>query len=309
MYSVIICTYNRNDSLKQTLNCLGMLKLESTIEWELIVVNNSNCEVTKEVCEGFVGILPIRYHHEKEKGLSRARNAGVRVAKGETLIFIDDDIDVTSGWLNAYNSAFLEKPNISFMGGPIFPKWEVAPPKWMLDHYKDLLNGAAPYFHLGESSIVVKQEFFGANMAFRREVFDSGHLFREDLGLKGRDATVGEDTQLMNELIQNNQLGYYVASAVVFHRTGKESVTEKEIIKYFWGSGISDVRRGLVGEYNSPVLWKAPRYLWRQLITSLIKYTFTRLWCDSAVWLKYESRMARTWGIIIESRRKYNRIS
>ena len=81
MISIIICTCNRGNSLKQTLISIGEMSVPSDISWELIVVDNNSTDATAEVIEEFAreSGLNVRYVFERNQGLSHARNAGIKL--------------------------------------------------------------------------------------------------------------------------------------------------------------------------------------------------------------------------------------
>src|SRR4051794_35896246 len=100
--TVAICTWNRAGLLDQTLSEMGRLRIPSGLEWELIVVNNNCTDPTDEVIARHTGRLPIRRVSEPRPGQSNARNAAVRVARGDYIVWTDDDVLVDPLWLAAY---------------------------------------------------------------------------------------------------------------------------------------------------------------------------------------------------------------
>ena len=100
--SVILCTYNRCQSLAKTLESIAVSVLPESVEWEVVVVDNNSKDQTREVIEDFCrrNAGRFRYIHESQQGLSHARNAGIREARGEILAFTDDDIIVDNKWLH-----------------------------------------------------------------------------------------------------------------------------------------------------------------------------------------------------------------
>ena len=56
------------------------------LEWELLVVNNNSSDDTDMVVDNFASLLPVRRVFEKVQGLSNARNAGVRAARGDYIL-------------------------------------------------------------------------------------------------------------------------------------------------------------------------------------------------------------------------------
>src|SRR5689334_25368647 len=94
--SVILCTYNRCQTLAKVLDGLASQMLPESVEWEVLVVDNNSSDRTPDVvgdsCQRHPGRF--RYLFEARQGLSRARNKGIGQARGEILAFIDDDVTV-----------------------------------------------------------------------------------------------------------------------------------------------------------------------------------------------------------------------
>ncbi len=85
---------------------------------ELILVNNGS----KDKTEGVAAVktsanFKVRYAHEPIRGLSQARNVGIRLAKGEILLFIDDDVRPTTSWLRDMCAPILEGRADAVAGG------------------------------------------------------------------------------------------------------------------------------------------------------------------------------------------------
>ena len=305
--SLIICTYNRAESLRRTLQTCCDLVIPAGITWELLVVDNNSTDHTKQVCESFAGTLPLRYLFEAKQGLSAARNRGIRESRGEFLVFTDDDVDVDAHFLSTLWQAAVKQPQASLFGGRIIPQWDTPPPRWFVEpSTAALLAGVSVHYDQGEDSRYLERTdiaFFGANMAFRKKALNQPQPFREDLGLSGNIPTRQEETALIRQLLQNGHKAYYVSDALVHHRNCGNRMTERYVRDWFKGAGISEVR--INGSDEMARRWlRAPRYLWRRLIESACRYALTRYTRPSAVWLRHEITMARTWGMITEFRRQ-----
>jgi len=303
--SVVICTRNRCEGLQRTLQTFCNLEPPPDSHWELVIVDNNSQDDTPNVCECFTQKLPLRHFFEPKQGQSAARNRGIFEANGQFVVFTDDDVDVDKHWICSLFDAARRNPDASFFGGRILPRWEKQPPIWLEHHTASSLRGVAVHLDLGENERFITEGdgfFFGANMAYRKDVFTAGNRFREDLGLNGNLPTRGEETELMRSLIKHKQRGYYVPSAIVYHRNPPERMTEKYVRKWFIGSGITKVRLGEVDA--SEINWfGAPRYLWRDLLESWSRYVLSRRTRRAETWLPYEISMAETWGMITEFRR------
>src|SRR5947207_180454 len=99
--TVAICTFNRAESLRRTLESVAALHLPEALDWEVVVVNNNSTDHTDSVIESFKERLPIRREFEPQPGASNARNRAVYVAKGDYFVWTDDDVVVDNGWLAA----------------------------------------------------------------------------------------------------------------------------------------------------------------------------------------------------------------
>jgi GT2 family glycosyltransferase len=303
--SILICTYNRAESLRLTLESARGLVIPANLTWELLIVDNNSTDPTEEVCNEFSSVLPIRYIQEKRQGLSPARNRGIEEARGSILAFTDDDVDVDPAWVRDLWRAAKAHPETGFFGGKIVPLWEEKPPAWIAEHSKRALSAMSLNFSLGEEEIFVesKDVFYGANMAFRREVVLKTGSFREDLGVTGTSRISHEETDYMWRLLKAGYRGLYVPGMVVYHRNPPHRMTEKYMLHWFSGFGVSRARLGYIP--SSPfLLFGVPRYLWRQLATSAFFY-LTRRWRPSAgtTWVPSAVSMATTWGAIRELRR------
>src|SRR5215475_15705591 len=95
--SVIICTYNRCESLLGALKSLETMLIPPDLAWELLVIDNNSSDKTSEAVGSFLsrGTLPLTYVFEPVAGLSTARNRGILESSGEIVAFLDDDVEVS----------------------------------------------------------------------------------------------------------------------------------------------------------------------------------------------------------------------
>ena len=99
--TVILCTYNRCQSLAKAMESVAASVVPESVDWEVLVVDNNSSDQTREIVEGFCNRFPyrFRYLHELKQGKSNALNSGIRAAKGNLLAFMDDDVLVEPTWL------------------------------------------------------------------------------------------------------------------------------------------------------------------------------------------------------------------
>lgn len=109
LISVIIPTHNRAEILPQAIDSVIN---QFTTDWELIIVDDGSEDNTKEVVEGYLADIRLHYIYQENKGVSAARNAGVRIAKGEYIIFLDSDDYVRPQWLKEFTSVIMKGDSI-----------------------------------------------------------------------------------------------------------------------------------------------------------------------------------------------------
>jgi glycosyltransferase involved in cell wall biosynthesis len=123
--SVIVPTRGRLDYLRVA---LASIAPQSALAGaELIVVDDAG---PSEQARRLVERLGARYEpHPRPLGLNVARNTGVERSYGELVVFVDDDVEVCDGWLEALLTAAREHPDLEVFTGPIIPRLEGSPPR------------------------------------------------------------------------------------------------------------------------------------------------------------------------------------
>ena len=140
-FSVIICTRDRAAALHNVLSSIARAD-RPDLDWELLVVDNGSTDNTPAVIESFAETLPIRRVYEPKAGLSNARNRGVSEAKGEFILWTDDDVLVRGRWLTAFAEAFQAHSEMAVFGGCILPLYAEPKAHWFIaaeDQLRSLL--------------------------------------------------------------------------------------------------------------------------------------------------------------------------
>src|SRR5437763_1555056 len=111
MLTITICTYNRAHFLKDTLESLLLQQINVTFTYEVIVVDNNSVDNTKSVVESFfpkfnASSPRLKYFFESTQGKSNAINKAVKAAKGDIIVFTDDDVTFDPQWLAATVKCF-----------------------------------------------------------------------------------------------------------------------------------------------------------------------------------------------------------
>jgi len=273
------------------------LSIPDGISLELMVVNNNSSDMTEEVVNSFSRNLPIRYLFEPEPGKSHACNCAVQHARGEYIIWTDDDVLVDQNWLASYAAAFVQYPDTVFFGGPIIPAFEGTPPDW-LTKILPQIPSAFGKRDLGSESFTFTSKAllpWGANYAvLTREQLR--HPFDPCLGPRGSKRIVSEEIAMLSGMLDAGLSGRWIPAARVRHYIPKALQTTDFLRKFFRAWGEEEGRR--LHDETSPKLFGAPRYLWRKAVTFEIKYRLHRYLCDPTIWIEDLKSSAITFGTI-----------
>ncbi len=274
LFTVALCTWNGSGTLARTLARLAGLDV-GDVEWELVVIDNASTDATPAVLSRAPAGLPLRVEHEPRLGLSHARNRAVRTARGRWIVWLDDDVLVDPGWLRAYQRAVERWAGAGFLGGPIQPRFEHAPPEWLIANGSRLAGvygtrdlGTAP-IELDRSSLP-----FGANMAVRVDIARRVP-FDPQLGLSGCDRLVGEETDHLHRIVDLGYRGWWVPEARVEHVIGAEQLTLGHVRRFFEGLGRAV---GLKRGPDFPASWFAALAYERRLRAAVASGAASESW-------------------------------
>ena len=302
--SVIICTYNRCESLRRTLQSCCDLVIPEGVTWEVIVGDNNSTDATKQICEEFSGKLPLRYIFEPRQGKSYALNRCMREATGDLRLFTDDDASLDQRWLAELHKAASIHQDLTFFGGKVFSKWEQPPPAWIAENLTWLR--AYPRLEHGESEKLLQTDqeeyVIGANIAFRREVYAAGHAYRTEIGPSGSDhsqtgRTGQEEVDFQERLFRAGYRGLYVPTAIVFHHDPPYRMTGRYIRKYYKCMGRSDALCLALPDLTHS-WFRVPRYTWKKFAIACLRYGISRPFGPSRIWLKAECNLFYLLGYI-----------
>lgn len=305
---VILCTYNRCEILEEVLASVAASVVPSSIVWSVIVVDNNSSDRTQEVVTGFRDRYPhrFRYVFEPESGKSYALNTGIRESHADVLAFLDDDVTVESSWL--FNLvAPLADDTCSGVGGRTLPKDAFAAPSWLAMSGPYSMGGIlCANFDLGDVPCTLSEPPYGANMAFRRTMFEKYGGFRTDMGPSPRTDVPrpNEDTEFGRRLLAAGERLTYAPSAVVYHPVPSGRVTKEYFLRWWFDYGRAQIREkgrqpsafGIVPRYCLSI----PRLIGTHLTVRIFRWLATfspqvRFFRKTEVW--------RTVGMIVESYR------
>jgi len=243
--TVLIATYNRARFLDRTLDSIRALEVAAGRRWEVLVVDNNSSDDTRAVVERQARDFPVPllYRFEPRQGRSNALNAGIGASRAAIVAMTDDDVRVDPEWLEAACAAIGHRTSpIAYAGGPVRPMWESPPPSWLDLTRGDLWgtiaiqdHGSAPFIYEEARKVPL-----GANLAVRREMFDTVGTFRADLGRTSGRLLLGQEVpELLLRARPAGFRGMYVPAMQVHHHIPSSRLTRRYFRRWWFGKGVS----------------------------------------------------------------------
>ena len=212
--SVIICAYTeeRWDDLVAAVESVRQQTLPPI---EIIVVIDHNPSLLKKVQKHMPDVIVVE--NIEVRGLRGARNSGIAVAQGEIIAFLDDDAIAIPDWLMLLSVGFTD-PRVLGTGGAVTPSWVDNKPAWLPEEFYWVVG--CSYRGMPQTSTNIRNPI-GANMSFRREIFDTIGDFHSEIVRIGKQHAGGcEETELCIRAHQYwpQRIFLYAPQANVFHR-------------------------------------------------------------------------------------------
>lgn len=170
--SVVLPTRNPHPGrLQRTLAALSLQTLPRPA-WECLVIDNGSSPPLSLSAHPLLAQLEARIIVEPIPGLTPARLAGIRAARGDVLVFVDDDNLLAPDYLAAVAQRFAARPALAAAGGRIQADWEIPPPRWTHEFHGLLaLRDLGPVEKIAAGGAGVPWPDFapvGAGLAIRR---------------------------------------------------------------------------------------------------------------------------------------------
>lgn len=219
--SVVVCTRDRPDLLRETLRSLAALDAD---ELDVVVVDNA--PATGSTADLVRGEFPaFRYVREDTPGLSQARNAGLHAATSPIVAFTDDDVIVDPQWVRQLLRGFETAPDVGCVTGAV-PSGELrnavqtyfdARVSWSKLIAPRVFRLADPPADLPMFPFSVGEFGTGANFAVRRDQMIALGSFDTALGV-GTATKGGEDLDMFLRLLYADAAIVVNPAAFVWHR-------------------------------------------------------------------------------------------
>jgi glycosyltransferase involved in cell wall biosynthesis len=303
--SVVIGTFNRAHLLKGTLEALASQEVPDSLKWEILVIDNNSSDITAQVVAAFSKTTAtlVRYVFEPRQGLSHARNRGIAEARGSIIAFTDDDVLPAPDWIPQLAAA-IDRWNAHGVGGRILPRWDTVPPRWLTDR-RHLLDRLAimdsEASRLLALPLEARPQVWGANMAFRRELFERVGGFDPRLGIVGTKLFRDEEIDLINRALEGGLRIAYDAALTVFHRIGADRMRKAYFRKLMFDH--AQVGARIEPAITGRAFLGAPLWLYRAVLTDFRRWMGLALlrrpeaFDQHLAWLSSAGRLSGYWKV------------
>ncbi|AID44001.1 glycosyltransferase [Candidatus Arthromitus sp. SFB-mouse-Japan] len=218
-FSLIMATLGRFDEIRIFLDSID---LQNYTDFELIIVDQNEENILGDIILPYKKKFYINHIRIKEKGLSLARNVGIKYAKGDIIAFPDDDCIYSLGILDFVNKFFIENKNVDFLTFRLRDKetGDDANLRW---YNRDVEITSKNIFRT-----VISPSIF-IRVKNINDVF-----FDENLGV-GRRYGSGEESDMVLELLYRGYKGMFLNNFIIYHPNKKDSINK--IYSYGLGYG------------------------------------------------------------------------
>lgn len=250
--SIVICTYNGEERLPETIKYIAKQNVDPKILWEVILVDNASTDNTKQAV-----INEWKKHKTKAKliitdeitpGLTAARQKGFDTSNYEYIVLCDDDNLLEENFVQTTYDIMSSNEKIGVLGGPNEAVCEIEPPEWFKWFQHGYAAGTQADLQTGrisEGNITWKRGFvWGAGMIIRKkamnELYDKG--FKSLMSdRKGNQLSSGGDSELCFALVLSGWEVWYDTRLKLKHCMTAGRLEWQYLIRLFQGFGITSV--------------------------------------------------------------------
>lgn len=233
--SIVICTYNREDSLAETLESLRSQTVPSR-DFEILVVDNNSPDGTRSVVERFAASgLPVEHRLEPSQGLNFARNAGLRAAAADWVMYLDDDVRAHPDLVErAFET--IDTQDFDCFGGFCLPWFKFGRPRWLHERY--VINQIDPDIGTG---ILCDGFAMGALVCFRKAVLEELGGFAVEharfVGMNKDKIAYGDETMLQVRMRERGFLVGFEPRMKVDHLVQRNRLAATWFLKVRFAKG------------------------------------------------------------------------
>lgn len=268
---VVIPTFNRSTLLKKAVGSLLSARVPPGLDVRIIAVDNNSTDDTKSV----INELGVTYVFEKRQGRSPALNAGVAVATGDLIGFIDDDEEIDASWYETILTAFTEH-DVDFIGGPYVPRFEGDVPEWLPKSHTavvGIVDGGDKVTPFDESYPGI---LMGGNAVFKRETLERVGPYSTALGRSGTRLLSCEDEDMYQRLMAAGARGLYLPQLIVYHFIPRERLTKRYHRSWCFWQSVSSAVLDRIRPQPIPYVMGVPRYFYGRALRGMFRQVSVR---------------------------------
>jgi glycosyltransferase involved in cell wall biosynthesis len=270
--SAVLCSYNRARFIIDAVESIFSQEYDRNL-YEVIVVDNNSKDNTTELLENYKRTHPgynFRYVVEYNQGVAFTRTRCAREATGEIVAYLDDDSIAQPGWLSSIALFFDQHPDCYSTGGKITPRFLTGIPDW----YSKYFFGLVGNFDQGPrvKQLTGVRYPCGANMAFRKRVFEEIGYFNTDLGRKGNGLLATEEKDIYMRILAHHHTVYYLPHVAVIHNVESNKFDKNYVKRH--SRGIGGGERLLHKGHNLALVAKLVEYIAKWVYAILYGFGF-----------------------------------
>ncbi|WP_159790424.1 hormogonium polysaccharide biosynthesis glycosyltransferase HpsN [Sodalinema gerasimenkoae] len=217
--SVVIPTFRREAALRDTI--ADVLKQDYP-QFEVIVVDQTadHEPETDRYLQDLSDGGKIAWYRVDWASLPGARNYAVRRAKGDIIVFIDDDVQLEPQYLETHARNYRDRPEVGAVAGRVFDRMKLADSGGALkieDLPPEAMDPGIAWYHIDLVHTIKPQQVLsarGCNMSFRRELFEKFGLHFDE---RYRGSAVREESDFCLQFRKTNRQIWYDPEASLIH--------------------------------------------------------------------------------------------
>jgi hypothetical protein len=232
--TVVICSYT-SDRWVVLQDALDVVRKQISHHDEVLVIVDHNDALLAQCRTSLDGVKILPNHHKR--GLSGARNTALDTARGEIIVFLDDDAVPLDGWLDMLRAPYADK-RIYGVGGVARPDWQQKEPRWFPEEFLWVVGCSHRGLPADQQPV---RNLLGANMSFRKAAFDLAGGFSERMGRVGKGVLGCEETEFSIRLtqVEPDALLLFNPSSQVEHQVPRQRATVRYFARRCWAEGVS----------------------------------------------------------------------
>jgi glycosyltransferase involved in cell wall biosynthesis len=273
--TVIIPTRSRADLLGKAIESLACQTL-SKDEFEVVVVDNGSTDQTADLVLTYAKRWTNwRYVYESTPGLHSGRHRGLKEAKGDVLVYADDDIRATPTWLEAIAENFAD-PKVSMAGGNNYPDFKGPVPEWLNRLWAKPSMGGQGISYLSILSLPEGRHeinpylVWGCNFSVRKQVvLDAGGFHPDGVPQELIRFRGDGESHISKYVLEKKMRCVFDSRASVYHAVTENRMTFDYFRQRAFNQGVSDSYTRLRNrrKHRSPADY--PRAIARRLFSGI----------------------------------------